>query len=146
MRQVAILGIGQTKVDEHWECSLRDLASEAILNALHDAGRGSAAGLYVGNMLSSMIDSQNNLATLIADWSGMRGVEAVKVEAACGSGGAALRAGLMAVASGELESALVVGVEKMTERSGHEVTAALATAADADFEAAAGVSFVGLNA
>jgi acetyl-CoA C-acetyltransferase len=52
----------------------------------------------------------------------------------------------MAVASGEMETALVVGVEKMTDRAGHDVTAALATAADADYEVEQGVSFVGLNA
>jgi acetyl-CoA C-acetyltransferase len=40
----------------------------------------------------------------------------------------------MAVGSGDLDSALVVGVEKMTDKAGKEVTAALATAADADYE------------
>ena len=40
----------------------------------------------------------------------------------------------------------MVGVEKMTDRHPHEVTAALATAADADYEVEMGVSFVGLNA
>jgi acetyl-CoA C-acetyltransferase len=52
----------------------------------------------------------------------------------------------MAVASGEIDSALVLGVEKMTDRAGHDVTAALATAADADYEVEQGVSFVGINA
>jgi acetyl-CoA C-acetyltransferase len=146
MRPVAIIGIGQTKIDEHWDRSLRDLAGEAILAALHDAGRNSAEALLVGNMMSGIVNDQNNLAALIADWSGLNGAEAVKIEAACGSGGAAFRLGLMAVASGEIESALVVGVEKMTDRGPHEVTAALATAADADYETEAGVSFVGLNA
>ncbi len=146
MRPVAVIGIGQTKIDEHWEHSLRELAGEAILIALRDAGRESTNGLFVGNMLSGMVDNQNNLAVLIADWTGLRGLESVKVEAACGSGAAAFRSGMMAVASGELESALVVGVEKMTDRDPHEVTAALATAADADYESEAGVSFVGLNA
>jgi acetyl-CoA C-acetyltransferase len=146
MRQIAILGIGQTKIDEHWERSLRDLASEAILGALQDAGRLTCDGLFVGNMLSGMIDKQNNLGALLADWSGLRQVEAVKVEAACASGAAAFRSGLMAVASGEMDSALVVGVEKMTDCHPHEVTAALATAADADYEGEQGVSFVSLNA
>jgi len=40
----------------------------------------------------------------------------------------------------------VVGVEKMTDKAGHDVTAALATAADADYEAEQGISFVGINA
>jgi acetyl-CoA C-acetyltransferase len=52
----------------------------------------------------------------------------------------------MAVASGDVESALVVGVEKMTDKAGRDVTAALATAADADYEVDQGVSFVGINA
>jgi acetyl-CoA C-acetyltransferase len=146
MRPVAILGIGQTKIDEQWEKSIRDLAVEAILAALKDAGRESAGGLFVGNMMSGIVNSQNNLAPLIADWAGLKGTEAIKVEAACASGSAAFRSGLMAVASGELESALVVGVEKMADRHPHEITAALATAADADYEVDMGVSFVGLNA
>jgi acetyl-CoA C-acetyltransferase len=146
MRRVAVLGIGQTKIDEHWNRSMRDLASDAILAALQDAGRLTCDGLFVGNMLSGMIDKQNNLAALIADWSGLRQVEAVKVEAACGSGGAAFRSGLMAVSSGEFDSALVVGVEKMTDSHLHDVTAALATAADADYEGEQGISFVSLNA
>ena len=146
MRPVAILGIGQTIIDEQWEKSLRDIAAEAVIQALHDAGRESADGVFVGNMLSGIINSQTNLGPLVADWAGLRGGDAVKVEAACASGAAAFRSGLMAVASGELESVIVVGVEKMTDRTPHEVTAALATAADADYEADMGVSFVGLNA
>jgi acetyl-CoA C-acetyltransferase len=145
MRSVAIIGIGQTKIDEAWEKSIRQIAAEAIHAALKDAGRESADGIFLGNMMSGIINSQNNLGPLVADWAGLK-TPAVKVDAACGSGGAALRAGLMAVGSGELETALVVGVEKMTDRHPHEVTVALATAADADYEVDMGVSFVGLNA
>jgi len=146
MRQVAILGIGQTKIDEHWDRSLREIGGDAALAALHDAGVEKVDALFVGNMLSSMISAQNQLGTYFSDWIGLWGQEAVKVEAACASGAAALRTGLMAVASGDIDSALVLGVEKMTDKSGHDVTAALATAADADYEVEQGVSFVGLNA
>ncbi len=146
MRSVAILGIGQTNIDEHWDLSLKNLALEATLAALHDCGHEAVEALYVGNMLSPLVSGQNLLGTLISDWIGLRGAEAVKIEAACGSGAAAFRAGLMAVASGEVDSALVVGVEKMTDKAGHDVTAALATAADADYEVEQGVSFVGINA
>jgi acetyl-CoA C-acetyltransferase len=146
MRQVAILGIGQTVIDEHWEKSLRDIGGEAAFLALQDAGMEKVDSLFVGNMLSPLVDGQNQLGTFFADWVGMWHQEAVKIEAACGSGAAAFRAGLMAVASGDIDSALVVGVEKMTDKTGHDVTAALATAADADYEGEQGVSFVGLNA
>jgi acetyl-CoA C-acetyltransferase len=77
---------------------------------------------------------------------GLRNAEGFKVEAACGSGGAALRMATMAVASGELETAIALGVEKMSETKGTDTTAALATAADADFESAMGLSFVAINA
>ena len=146
MQKVAILGIGQTKVFEHWDKSLKDLGGQAAFAAMQDAGIRKPDALFVGNMLSPIISGQNQLGTFFADWFGLWGHEAIKVEAACGSGAAALRAGLMAIASGEIESALVVGVEKMTDRAGHDVTAALATAADADYEVDQGISFVGINA
>jgi acetyl-CoA C-acetyltransferase len=146
MRSVAILGIGQTAINEHWDKSLREIAGEAAFAAMQDSGVEHPEGLFVGNMLSPLIGGQNQLGAFISDWVGMWRAEAVKIEAACGSGGAAFRAGLMAVASGEMDSALVVGVEKMTDKAGHDVTASLATAADADWELEQGISFVGLNA
>ena len=131
MRKVAILGIGQTKIGEHWEKSLREIGGDAAFSAMQDAGIEKVDSLFVGNMLSSI---------------GLWKQEAVKIEAACGSGAAAFRAALMAVASGDVESALVVGVEKMSDKAGRDVTAALATAADADYEVDQGISFVGINA
>ncbi len=146
MRQVAILGIGQTKIDEHWHLSLREIGGNAAFAAMQDAGADKVDALFVGNMLSPLVSGQNQLGTFFSDWIGLWNQESVKVEAACASGAAAFRAGLMAVAAGDIESALVVGVEKMTDKAGHDVTAALATAADADYEVEQGVSFVGINA
>jgi acetyl-CoA C-acetyltransferase len=146
MREVAVIGVGQTPVDEHWDKSLREIAVDAIIAALQDAGREKVDGLLVGNMMSGMISRQENLGSLLADWSGLHGIEAFKVEAACGSGAAAVHLGVMAVASGYMDSVVVMGVEKMTDVSMPETTAALATAADADFEGDQGVSFVSLNA
>ncbi len=146
MREIAIIGIGQTQVGEHWDKSLRILAGEAILSALADARRESVDALFVGNMLSGSANHQQHLGALIADWVGLRYTEAIRIEAACGSGASALRAGLLAVGSGEMESAVVVGVEKMTDSPSAEVTAALASASDADWELEQGLSFVALNA
>jgi len=146
MRKIAILGIGQIKIDEHWDLSLREIGGNAAFAAMQDAGMDKVDALFVGNMLAPLVDGQNQLGTYFSDWIGLWKQEAVKVEAACASGAAALRSGLMAVASGEMDSALVVGVEKMTDKAGHDVTSALATAADADYEVEQGISFVGINA
>lgn len=146
MRDVAIIGIGQTPVEEHWDKSLRHLAHDAIMAALADAGLDHADALYVGNMLSGQLSGQEHLGALIADFVGMRGIEAMKVEAACASGAAALRVGIMAVASGLHDVVLVCGVEKMTDGLSEHVTSGLATAADQEYEVSQGISFVGLNA
>jgi acetyl-CoA C-acetyltransferase len=146
MREVAVLGIGQTKIDEQWDKSLRELAGEAVLSAMQDAGFNHADGLFVGNMMSGAASHQQHLGAYIADWVDLRFTEAFKVEAACGSGAAAFRTALMAVASGDMDIAIAAGVEKMTDSPGAEITAELATAADADWEAGQGLSFVALNA
>jgi acetyl-CoA C-acetyltransferase len=146
MREVAVIGIGQTKIDEHWDKSLRDLAGDASLSALMDAGLEKTDAVYVGNMMSGSANRQQHLGAYIADWIGMRGVEAFRIEAACSSASACFRTAVIAVASGEVDSALAVGVEKMTDSPTQEITADLATAADADWEAGQGLSFVSLNA
>jgi acetyl-CoA C-acetyltransferase len=148
MREVSIIGIGQTKVGEHWERSLRHLAADAVLAAMEDAGVEPAAvdALYVGNMLSGLLSGQEHLGALIADFVGLRGIEAVKVEAACGSGAAALRLGYAAVAGGLHEFVVVGGVEKMTDTANAETTTGLVMAADADYEAIHGLTFVSINA
>lgn len=146
MREVAVIGIGQTKIDEHWDKSLRDLAGEAALAALQDAGINGVEGVYVGNMMSGSANRQQHLGAFVADWIGVRYANAVHIESACSSGAAAFRAALMAVASGLIDVALAVGVEKMTDSPVDEITAELATAADADWEVIHGVSFVALNA
>lgn len=147
MRDVAIYGTGMLQVSEHWDLSIVDLAGQAALMALNDAGLERVDALLVTNMMAAcQLTGQLNLGARVADWIGLRGVEAYKVEAACGSGGAGFRSAWMAVAGGALDLALVVGVEKMSEIPGPEITAALATAADADFEVLMGPSFVALNA
>ncbi len=146
MRKVSIIGIGQTKVGEHWDRSLRDLAVESTRAAMQDACIEEADALYVGNMLGGEFVGQEHLGSLVADFAGLRGIEAVKVEAACGSGAAALRQGYLAVASGVHEVVIVTGVEKMTDSIGCATTAGLAMAADGDYEAMQGLSFVAINA
>lgn len=146
MRQTAIIGIGQTPVREHWDFPIRGLAVKALRAAMQDAGAEAIEGLFVGNMLSGALAEQEHLGALIADYAGFPGIEAVKIEAACASGAAAVRQAVLAVASGHLEIAAAVGVEKLTEFSGKFSSKALATAADADYEASIGLSFAALNA
>src|SRR5512140_2696187 len=140
MTDVVIAGIGQTEVGEHWGIGLRDLAFMAISQALKDSGGLQPQALYVGNMLAPSLSRQAHVGALLADFSGLTGIEAATIEAAGASGGAALRQGYLAVASGMVDAALVVGVEKFTDKVGSDVESALATTSDSDFEAVQGLT------
>ncbi len=146
MREVAILGVGRTPVREHWELSVRDLMVEAGKAALQDSGRNRPDAVFVGNMTAGTLNQQLHLGTVAVDALGLWGVEAMRFEAACGSAGSAMRQGIMAVASGMMDAVLVIGVEKMLDTPPKKTTAALAQAADADYETPSGVTFVALNA
>lgn len=146
MRDTAIIGIGQIPVGEHWESSLRMLAAEAIQQALGDAAIKQVDALYVGNAYGATYSSQLHLGTLIADYAGLGGVEAYSLEAADASGAAALRTGYLAVASGAVETALVVGVEKSTDTIGSARVQARGVSLDADYEAAHGATLTALAA
>ncbi len=145
MRDVFIVGVGLTEVGKRVDVALRDLAAEAVVKAMEDAGNEKPEAIVVGNMLSSLVE-QENLAALIADHTGLRGVSGFKAEGACGSGGAALLAGYSLVSSGLFDKVLVVGIEKLHERPTPDTARGLAYAADADYELIYGISFAGLNA
>jgi acetyl-CoA C-acetyltransferase len=140
MTEVVIAGIGQTEVGEHWDISLRDLAYLAIRGAIQDAGGLKPQALFAGNMLAPNLSNQAHLGVLLADFSGLEGIEAYTMEAAGASGGAALRQGYMAVMSGLVDVALVIGVEKFTDKIGSSVEEAHATTSDSDFEAVQGLT------
>src|SRR5262245_56471046 len=87
-------------------------------------------------MLSGILAQQQQLGGLIADYTGLAGIEAVTIEAACASGGAAVRIAYQAVAGGVHDAVAVCGVERMTHVDRDVATRALATAADWELEGA----------
>ncbi|MGB2894953.1 MAG: beta-ketoacyl synthase N-terminal-like domain-containing protein [Anaerolineales bacterium] len=143
---IYIIGVGMTPVGEHWDRSLRELALEAMTAARDEIGAMRPEAVYVANMLAPVLSRQSHLGALLADFSGMRGIEAVAIEAAGASGGMALRQAYLALASGMVNTALVVGVEKITERVTAEVEAALISSSDADYESIHGVTQTALAA
>ncbi|HQE97706.1 MAG TPA: beta-ketoacyl synthase N-terminal-like domain-containing protein, partial [Methanothrix sp.] len=119
MRSVSIIGVGCTKFGERWDVSLRDMIAEAGVLAIDDA---EVAGeqidaLYVGNMSGGRFVEQEHIGALIADCAGLSRlhVPSTRVEAACASGGLALRQGILAVAGGYSDIVIAAGVEKMTD-------------------------------
>ncbi len=148
MRDVYIVGVGQTPVTKGTNVRGRYLGAGAIRTALADAGLEGPRvdALYVGNMMSGILGHQQQLGGLLADYAGLDGTEAVTVEAACASGGAAARLAYLAVAGGMHDIVVVCGLERMTHVDRETVTRGLATAADWELEGICGESFLSLNA
>ena len=145
---VAVVGVGQTKFGEHWDKSMRELVAEAGIRALEDAGiEGSQVqAIFGGTMSGGRFVGQEHIGAMIADAMGLNPIPATRVEAACASGGVALRTGIMAIKSGLYDIVVVGGVEKMTEIPGDDVTLALGGAADYEWEVFAGATFPSLYA
>ncbi|MEM2047240.1 MAG: thiolase domain-containing protein [Candidatus Jordarchaeales archaeon] len=116
MRGVAIIGCGMTRFGK-LEKGLVDLLVEASLAAITDAGaseRGFDA-IYVGNMCSGELNGVTGVASVLADRIGLLPAAADRIENGPASGGSAVKAGFMAVASGIHDLVLVAGGEKMTD-------------------------------
>ncbi len=107
----------------------------------HDIG-----AVYLGNYSGDLFEGQAHMAPLMTDWVGLNPRPATRVEDACASGSAALRQGMLAVASGLYDIVMVGGVEKMSELPTERVTDTLATASDVIYEAAVGFTFPALYA
>ncbi|MCD4703940.1 MAG: thiolase domain-containing protein [Methanosarcinaceae archaeon] len=151
MRDVAIIGVKTTRFGEMWGRSFRDIIVEAGVGALEDSGvSGDDIGsMFVGNMSGGQFVEQEHIGALIADYSGLSEgfhVPSTRVEAACASGGLALRQGISAVASGQDDIVVAAGVEKMTDVSSGSASTALAAAADREWEGMMGATFPALYA
>ncbi len=147
---VHVVGVGLTSFGELWEKSFRQLITEAGLAAVKDAGiEGPDIGaMYVGSMSAGRFIGQEHVGALVVDEAGLADthIPSTRIEAADASGGAALRQGIQAVASGFHDIVVVGGVEKMTDIVDEEQTNTLATAADQEWESFFGATFPSLHA
>jgi acetyl-CoA C-acetyltransferase len=147
-REVAIISAATTKCGELWDKGIKDLAWEAGVKAVDEAGISGKdiEYLVVGNMSGGMFVGQEHIGALVADFLGLNPVPSLRVEAACASGGIAFSQGCLAVASGFYDIVAVGGVEKMTDVEPEQATSVLSGAMDFEWEAYFGATFPGLYA
>jgi acetyl-CoA C-acetyltransferase len=148
MREVAVLGVGQTKFGELWDRSFREIGIEAGLQALVDAklSSGDLDALYLGNMASGSLIDQEHIAPLILDYAGLgrRHLPAVRIEGGGASGALALHQGYLAVASGLYDYVVVGGAEKLTDVPDATASEITSSAADHEWEVVFGATLPGL--
>jgi acetyl-CoA acyltransferase len=107
-----ILGINMTKFGKHPDKDVVDLASEAALAALKDAGvtMKDIGILAAGNLMGAGASIGQNIQKQI----GQTGIPVYNVANACATGATALRTAIMAIKAGECDMGLAVGVEKLS--------------------------------
>ncbi len=145
---VAIVGVGMSKFGELWEKNLLDFTLEAGMLAIFDSGvRGADIdAAIVGNMSAGRFTGQEHLGAFAADMGGLGNIPSYSVEAACASGGAAVRHAYMAIKSGEHDVMLVLGCEKMSDVSQTEAMNTMSVASDWEWEGMFGATFPALYA
>ncbi len=147
-RRVAIAGVGLSQFGELWEQSIREITLEAGMVAIFDSGiRGSDIdAVSIGNMSAGRFTGQEHLGALAVDMGGLGNIPAYSVEAACASGGAAVRQAYMAIKSGEHDAILVLGCEKMSDVNQTEAMNTISVAGDWEWEGMFGATFPALYA
>ncbi|MHC1635454.1 MAG: thiolase domain-containing protein [Candidatus Methanospirareceae archaeon] len=150
MRGVAIIGVGVTKFGELWEKSLKDIAVEAGLKAIEDAGISGEEidAIYGGNMSAGRFNEQEHIGAMIADYVGLASfhIPAARVEAACASGALALHFAILSILSGWYDIVVAAGVEKMTDVASETVDDLLSSSVDREWESTCGATLPALFA
>lgn len=150
MKEVAVIGVGETRFGELWDRSFRDLGIEAGMKALEDAGVTAEQidALYVGNMSAGKLVDQGHVAALVSDYAGLADQHPAtfRVEGGGACGGLALASGFTAVASGLFDIVVVGGAEKMTDVGDEKAKSILSATADQEWESVFGASHASLYA
>jgi acetyl-CoA C-acetyltransferase len=149
MKEVSIIGIGTTPFSILEGKSLKEIATQACVDAIQDAGleKESIEAFYLGNFISGILTGQETIAPLVANSLGLpKAIPCTKVEGACCSGGIAFRHGYLLVAAGLAKFVLVAGVEKMSSSTTEKNTEGLASAFDQEAEGRTGLTFPGFFA
>ncbi|MCB0209478.1 MAG: hypothetical protein KDJ52_09120 [Anaerolineae bacterium] len=149
-RGVAIVGAGMSKFGAFPGKATRDLFVESFTEMQASVDKGvdvnDIEAVFIGNYSSDLFEGQGHTAPFMTHAVGLNPVPATRCEDACASSSAALRSGIMAIASGLYDMVLVGGIEKMTDLPTSEVTDTLATASDALYDVPAGYTFPGFYA
>ncbi len=150
LSNVYVIGGGESKYGELWDRSLREIAVEAGLKAVENAGirTKDLNAIYMGNSLGGLISKQEHLSALMSDYAGIASeyVPSMRIEASTASGGAAFRQAYLSIKSGEHDVVMVGGAEKMTELYGTEIIDITSSLVDREWEAFNGATPAALAA
>ncbi len=147
MRDTYVLGVSMTKFGKFLDKSLKDLAYEPVVDVIresqidpHDIGIA-----FVGNAYAGVITGQESVRgqVMLRDV-GINRIPIINVENACASSATAFYLARNAVASGQTDLALALGVEKLFCDDIGKSLRALSTSSDIEIEGRMGILFAGI--
>jgi acetyl-CoA acetyltransferase len=121
MREVYVVGVGLTRFGKEPGRTLQSMGRESSRLALIDAGIGPEAVELIacGTARSGTLQRRESGVGQLIGWEvGIQGVPVYNLKAYCASGASAFNVAYMSIAGGFTDVALVVGVEKLTDRVG----------------------------
>jgi len=140
-RKVAVVAAGHSKFGKRYDATMRELCAEAY-KPIYDAGvTQDKIDATVLSYAASQFTGQGAGSALMADYLGLQNVPHLRVESACTTGTASLRAAWGMVAAGLYDVMLVLGVEQMNRVSSARATEYMSQAGDMRWEYPYGISF-----
>jgi acetyl-CoA acetyltransferase len=137
MRDVAVIGVGMTKFGKLWDRGLKEMAREAISEALDSSGvdKTKIEVAVVGNAVAGLITGQEMIrGQVVLREAGIGGIPVINTENACATASTAFHLAWTYVASGMYDVALAVGMEKLTHPDKRRTFQAIGTAIDLEDE------------
>ena len=122
--RVAVVGAGLIKFGELHQQSFEQMAAGAFHAALTSVDKGMPRSAIdfavVATQRTTLWGHESISGNTVPSVLGLNGIACTRVENACPTGSDAFRIGAMAVASGVYDCVLVIGVEKMRDKSPDE--------------------------
>ena len=140
-RRVAVVAGGHSKYGKRNDATMRELTAEAYKPIYDEGITQDKIDASVLSYAASQFSGQGAGSALMADYIGMQNKPHLRVESACATGTASLRAAYGMVASGLYDVMLVLGVEQMNRVSSATATEYMSRAGDMRWEYPYGISF-----
>ena len=122
--RVAVVGAGLIKMGELFDKSFEMMAAGAFNAAVASVDKGfdpkAVEAAFVATQRGTLWGQEGISGNTVPTAIGLAGIACTRIENACPSGSDAFRVGAMAVASGVYDLVLVIGVEKMRDKSTEE--------------------------
>ena len=115
MREVAVVGAGMVPFGERFDQGMKELLPATLVNTLASVDKGMEKSEIQAAWFGQLQTSDGHPAGVLADSCGLLDIPVTRIENQCATGNDAVRNATLAIASGAIDVALVIGADKTRE-------------------------------